>query len=173
MEAAPLIARLWDHGWLGRDWVDLPDSPSDSILMERYVASHAFHSSFLPTDEDVPRHSRTVRRGREHGGRFHPASGSRPRTISGSRTALRWIERRCGGEGQGGFPPPSRLPGRPPMLRPEIRRDESRVVPRVGIRLPRFPRIPVRRLGTEGRREVRRRIRLIRSGRSGRARHAN
>lgn len=52
MEAAPLIARLWDHGWLGRDWLELLESPSDSILMERYVASRAFHSSFLPNDED-------------------------------------------------------------------------------------------------------------------------
>lgn len=52
METAPIIARFWDYGWIGRDSVKLAPASSDSALIERYVASPAFHTSFLPNDKD-------------------------------------------------------------------------------------------------------------------------
>jgi len=52
METAPILARLWDCGWLCRDSVKLPAASSDAALIERYVASPAFHTSFLPNDKD-------------------------------------------------------------------------------------------------------------------------
>jgi hypothetical protein len=52
MELAPIVARLWDYGWLCRDRVNLADASSDIALIEQYVASPAFHTSFLPNDKD-------------------------------------------------------------------------------------------------------------------------
>ena len=52
MDTAPTITRLWDYGWLCRDVVSLPSCPSDAALIERYVSSPAFHTSFLPSDKD-------------------------------------------------------------------------------------------------------------------------
>jgi hypothetical protein len=52
METAPIVVRLWDYGWLGRDRVNLPGAASDAALIEQYVASPAFHTSFLPNDKD-------------------------------------------------------------------------------------------------------------------------
>ena len=51
MESAPIVARLWDYGWLGRDSVKLEAVSSDTALVEQYVASSAFHTSFLPSDK--------------------------------------------------------------------------------------------------------------------------
>jgi len=52
MKTAPTIVRLWDYGWLSQDWVELPAAPSDAALIQEYVASPAFHTSFLPSDKD-------------------------------------------------------------------------------------------------------------------------
>jgi hypothetical protein len=52
METAPILARLWDYGWLCRDRVKLAGASSDAALIEQYVASPAFHTSFLPNDRD-------------------------------------------------------------------------------------------------------------------------
>ena len=52
MKSAPIIARLWDYGWLCHDIVSLPASVSDSTLIEHYISSPAFHNSFLPSDKD-------------------------------------------------------------------------------------------------------------------------
>jgi hypothetical protein len=52
MKPAPIIVRLWDYGWLTKDHVSLPAASSDVALIQAYVASRAFHASFLPSDED-------------------------------------------------------------------------------------------------------------------------
>ena len=52
MVPAPIVAHLWDYGWLCRDSVKLAAAPSDTELVEQYVASRAFHTSFLPNDKD-------------------------------------------------------------------------------------------------------------------------
>lgn len=52
METAPILTRLWDYGWLCRDRVKLPGAASDAALIEQYVASPAFQTSFLPNDKD-------------------------------------------------------------------------------------------------------------------------
>jgi hypothetical protein len=52
MDTAPIIIRLWDYGWLCRDTVQLAASASDSALIQQYVASTSFHTSFLPSDKD-------------------------------------------------------------------------------------------------------------------------
>jgi hypothetical protein len=52
MATARIIARLWDYGWLCRDSVKLSSAHSDLALIEGYVASLAFHTSFLPNDKD-------------------------------------------------------------------------------------------------------------------------
>jgi hypothetical protein len=52
MKLAPTIVRLWDYGWLSQDCVGLPASQSDAALIQEYVASPAFHTSFLPNDKD-------------------------------------------------------------------------------------------------------------------------
>jgi hypothetical protein len=52
METAPILTRLWDYGWLCRDRVKLAEASSDAGLIEQYVASPAFHTSFVPNDKD-------------------------------------------------------------------------------------------------------------------------
>lgn len=52
MGTTPIIARLWDYGWLSHDRVTLPKAASDAELIEQYVVSPAFHTSFLPSDID-------------------------------------------------------------------------------------------------------------------------
>lgn len=52
MDTARTLVRLWDYGWLCRDRVTLAAAASDADLIERYVASPAFHTSFLPNDRD-------------------------------------------------------------------------------------------------------------------------
>src|SRR5262245_17549583 len=52
MDTAPLLVRLWDYGWLSRDGVKLAPASSDSALIEQYVASPAFHTSFLSTEPE-------------------------------------------------------------------------------------------------------------------------
>jgi len=52
METAPILVRLWDYGWLCRDRVKLAGASSDPALIEQYVVSPAFHTSFLPNDKD-------------------------------------------------------------------------------------------------------------------------
>ena len=52
MDTAPIIARLWDFGWLYRDRVKLSGASSDVALIEQYVGSPAFHTSFLWSDLD-------------------------------------------------------------------------------------------------------------------------
>jgi hypothetical protein len=52
METAPILARLWDYGWLCRDSMKLAGASSDVALIEQYVASRAFHTSFPANDKD-------------------------------------------------------------------------------------------------------------------------
>src|SRR5438477_7901155 len=52
MTTCPLITRIWDYGWLAGDDVQLPQGDSDRELVERYVASLTFHTSFLQSDKD-------------------------------------------------------------------------------------------------------------------------
>jgi len=52
MTTCPVITSIWDYGWLAADDVELPQADSDHELLERYVASPAFHTSFLPSDKD-------------------------------------------------------------------------------------------------------------------------
>src|SRR3954468_2161254 len=52
MRPAPITVRLWDYGWLSKDHVPLPAASSDAALIQEYVASRAFHTSFLPSDKD-------------------------------------------------------------------------------------------------------------------------
>lgn len=52
MTACPVITRIWDYGWLATDDVELSPAPSDRDLVAQYVASAAFHTSFLPSDKD-------------------------------------------------------------------------------------------------------------------------
>jgi hypothetical protein len=52
MDTVPIVTRLWDYGWLCRDSLQFSASASDSELVQQYVASTAFHTSFLPNDKD-------------------------------------------------------------------------------------------------------------------------
>ena len=52
METAPILTRLWDYGWLCRDRVKLAGASSDAALIEQYVVSPAFYTSFVPNDKD-------------------------------------------------------------------------------------------------------------------------
>jgi hypothetical protein len=52
MTACPVITSIWDYGWLAGDEVEVPPATSDRDLLEHYVASAAFHTSFLPSDKD-------------------------------------------------------------------------------------------------------------------------
>lgn len=52
MNTAPIIARLWDHGWLCRDSIELSAATSDLELIHQYITSTAFNTSFLPNDKN-------------------------------------------------------------------------------------------------------------------------
>lgn len=52
MDTAQIIARFWDYGWLCHDTVRLSVADSDEELIQRYVASSAFHTSFLHNYND-------------------------------------------------------------------------------------------------------------------------
>ena len=52
MNTIPIVARLWDYGWLGHESLKLGPARSDLALIEEYVASPEFHTSFLPNDND-------------------------------------------------------------------------------------------------------------------------
>ena len=52
MKPANIIVRLWDYGWLAKDHVALPGASSDVALIQGYVVSPAFHTSFVPSDKD-------------------------------------------------------------------------------------------------------------------------
>src|SRR6266536_1137976 len=52
MDTAPIVTRLWDYGWLCRDSLQFAAAASDLELVQQYVASPAFHTSFLPSDKD-------------------------------------------------------------------------------------------------------------------------
>ncbi len=52
MTTCPVITSIWDYGWLAGDEVEFPQTDSDRDLIERYVASPAFHTSFLLSDKD-------------------------------------------------------------------------------------------------------------------------
>jgi hypothetical protein len=52
MDSPPIIESLWDYGWLCRDSVKLTAAPSGAALIEQYVASPAFRTSFLPSEKD-------------------------------------------------------------------------------------------------------------------------
>ena len=49
---SPIVARIWDYGWLSRDALEFPPTPSAASLIQGYVASPQFHTSFLPTEKD-------------------------------------------------------------------------------------------------------------------------
>ena len=48
----PIVVHLCDYIWLANDSVQLPIAPSDTALLAQYVVSPAFHTSFLPSDND-------------------------------------------------------------------------------------------------------------------------
>ncbi|MCX7008371.1 MAG: hypothetical protein NTY53_14175 [Kiritimatiellaeota bacterium] len=52
MTTCPTITIIWDYGWLAGDVLELPQTDTERELIERYVASPAFHTSFLPSDKD-------------------------------------------------------------------------------------------------------------------------
>ncbi|HWX22357.1 MAG TPA: hypothetical protein VN578_20850 [Candidatus Binatia bacterium] len=52
MTACPVIAHIWDYGWLAADDVEVPGGSSDGDVLEHYLASPAFHTSFLPSDKN-------------------------------------------------------------------------------------------------------------------------
>ena len=52
MGTAPIVERLWDFGWLCHDTVQLTAAASDLELVQQYVASPAFQTSFLPSNKD-------------------------------------------------------------------------------------------------------------------------
>jgi len=52
METAPIVIHLWDYGWLCHDSVELVPALSDSALIGQYLASRAFHTSFIPSNKD-------------------------------------------------------------------------------------------------------------------------
>jgi hypothetical protein len=52
MVDSPVVARIWDYGWLSRDELQLPPAPSAPSLIASYVASPHFGTSFLPSDKD-------------------------------------------------------------------------------------------------------------------------
>jgi hypothetical protein len=52
MTACPVITRIWDYGWLAGDEVQVPAGGSDRDVLEHYLASPGFHTSFLPSDKD-------------------------------------------------------------------------------------------------------------------------
>jgi hypothetical protein len=52
MTDCPVITHVWDHGWLAGDEVEVPEGASDRDVLEHYLASPDFHTSFLPSDKD-------------------------------------------------------------------------------------------------------------------------
>ena len=52
MNTSPIVARIWDYGWLCKDQITLPAVGSDAALIEQYISSPTFHTSFLPSDKD-------------------------------------------------------------------------------------------------------------------------
>ena len=52
MTACPVITHIWDYGWLAGDEVEVPSGSSYRDVLEHYLASPAFHTSFLPSDKD-------------------------------------------------------------------------------------------------------------------------
>ena len=52
METVSILTRIWDYGWLCHDSVALAAASSDAALIEQYVRSPAFHTSFLPNEKD-------------------------------------------------------------------------------------------------------------------------
>jgi hypothetical protein len=52
MTTFPVITCIWDFGWLVGDELQVPPGTSDHDLLEYYVASSAFHTSFLSSDLD-------------------------------------------------------------------------------------------------------------------------
>jgi hypothetical protein len=52
MTTGTIITPIWDYGWLAGDDVEFPPAASDRELLERYVSSPAFHTSFIPSDRD-------------------------------------------------------------------------------------------------------------------------
>jgi hypothetical protein len=52
MTACSVITHIWDYGWLAGDEVEVPPGSSDREVLEHYLASSAFQTSFLPSDKD-------------------------------------------------------------------------------------------------------------------------
>ena len=52
MMSVSIISRIWDYGWLAGDELHFPPAASDRDLLEHYLASPAFHTSFIPSDKD-------------------------------------------------------------------------------------------------------------------------
>jgi hypothetical protein len=52
MVDSTVVTGIWDYGWLSRDELDLSPAPAASSLIESYVASSQFRTSFLPSDKD-------------------------------------------------------------------------------------------------------------------------
>ncbi len=52
MQTATIIVRLWDFGWILHDAFNLRAQTSDVALIEEYMASAAFNTSFVPNEGD-------------------------------------------------------------------------------------------------------------------------
>ena len=64
MRTASILTRLWDHGWLCRDFVILRGASTDNALLDQYVASASFQTSFLPKElEEIGLHGPFVAKG--------------------------------------------------------------------------------------------------------------
>ena len=52
MNSTSILTGLWDYGWLRHDTVPLSPAAADWEMIQQYVGSPAFHTSFLPNDQD-------------------------------------------------------------------------------------------------------------------------
>jgi hypothetical protein len=52
MQPTAIVIGLWDYGWLSHDSIKLTAAPSDGALLQQYITSSNFHTSFLPSDKD-------------------------------------------------------------------------------------------------------------------------
>jgi hypothetical protein len=46
----PIVARFWGYGWLGHDSVRFWGAAADANLLDDYISSPAFHTTFQPSD---------------------------------------------------------------------------------------------------------------------------
>jgi hypothetical protein len=52
MTSVSFVSKVWDYGWLAGDELHVPPGASDRHLLEHYIGSPAFHTSFIPSRKD-------------------------------------------------------------------------------------------------------------------------